>query len=222
VNYESIGSLSFRDVLVSTDQIRHSAVHRLHISAKGIACMLTSAVTLTKMLRDTDATGKLEAMAGKLAASIEEAEWDTTILENKLAKTLTVLADRRAELDRLEEEAIENMLKEDKENKTAIGLALGDCIVRLESESGTQLNALGDHKGKRKQHEAENGSLLEKTEEPNGIALGEEGRDEDDSDVVLDLWLGAKDGAGGGVGEEGGLWDSSEEDEEGEIFLEFE
>ncbi|KAH0562157.1 hypothetical protein GP486_003143 [Trichoglossum hirsutum] len=221
LNYESIGTLSFRDVLASTDQIRHSAVHRLHTSAKGIAHMLASAVTLTKMLRDTDATRKLEAIAGKLAESIEEAEWDTAILENKLAKTLAVLANRRAELDVLEKEAIENVLKEDRENKSTIGSTLGEWIVRPGGE--IQPNTLGGLKGKCKQRESEHERLpgpSRKQGEPNGIAVGGVGRDEDDLGVAPDRWLGTKDG--GGVGEEGGLWESSEEDDEGEVFLEFE
>lgn len=71
---------------MATSKIRHSAVHRLHSSAKGIQNMLGDAIMLTVMLKDTIQTSLLEHIRQQLASSIEELESRLVILEKKFVQ----------------------------------------------------------------------------------------------------------------------------------------
>lgn len=122
---------SWQEVLLATNKIRHSAVHRLHISAKGIQNMLGDATMLTIMLRDTIQTSLLEHIRRELASSIEEVEGRLIILENDLCKELDILAKRRAELSRLQDAAVLRAIDKDRENRRVIGLALGEELKEL-------------------------------------------------------------------------------------------
>lgn len=86
---------------MATSKIRHSAVHRLHSSTKGVQNMLEDAIMLTVMLRDTIQTSLLEHIRRELASSIEELEGCLVILEKDLCKEMDILAKWRAELGRL-------------------------------------------------------------------------------------------------------------------------
>lgn len=92
---------SWQAVVMATSKICHSAVHRLHISAKGIPNMLGNAIMLTVMLKDTIQTSLLDHIRRELASSIKVLEGRLLILEKDLCKELDILAKRRAELDRL-------------------------------------------------------------------------------------------------------------------------
>lgn len=116
---------SWQEVLLATSKIRHSAVHRLRISAKGIQDMLGDAIMLTIMLRDTIRRSLLEHIGRELTSSIEEVEGRLVNLEKDLTKELDILAKRRAELSRLADAAIHRAIDNDRENRRVIGLALG-------------------------------------------------------------------------------------------------
>lgn len=122
---------SWQEVFFATGKIRHSAVHRLHSSAKGIQNMLGDAIMLTRMLRDTIQTGLLEHICRELASSIEEVEGRSVALENDLCKEPEILAQRRAELSRLQDAAIYRAMDQDRENRRVIGLASGEELKGL-------------------------------------------------------------------------------------------
>lgn len=135
-----ISGRSWQDVLIATSKIRHSAVHRLRTSAKGIQNMLGDAIMLTIMLRDTVRTSLLEHISRELASSIEEVEGRLVILENSLLEELDILAKRRAELTRLQDAAIHRIIDNDRENRRVIGLALGKELKELCSVDQTILD----------------------------------------------------------------------------------
>lgn len=128
---------SWQEVLIATSKIRHSAVHRLHSSAKGIQNMLGDAIMLTVMLRDTIRTSLLEHISRELASSIEQVESRLVILEKDLTRELDILAKRRAELGRLQDAAIYRAMDNDRENRRVIGLALGEGLKGLYSVEET-------------------------------------------------------------------------------------
>lgn len=129
---------AWQEVLNATSRIRHSAVHRLHTSAKGIQNMIGDAHLLTTMLKDTTRTSLLERISQELASSIEEVEGRLVILEKDLSEELDLLAKRRAELDRLQDEAIHRIIHHNRENSRVIGLALGEGLKDLCSVNQTR------------------------------------------------------------------------------------
>lgn len=129
---------TWQEVLIATNRIRHSAVHRLHTSAKGIQNMVGDAIMMTKMLRDPTRTSLLEHIRQELASSIKEIEGRLVILEKALSKELDLLAKRRAELSRLQDAAIHRIIDLDRQNRRVIGLALGEGLRELYSADQTR------------------------------------------------------------------------------------
>ena len=90
------------------------------------------------MLKDTTRTSLLERISQELASSIEEVEGRLIILEKDLSEELDLLAKRRAELDRLQDEAIYRIIHHNRENRRVIGLALGEWLKDLCSVNQTR------------------------------------------------------------------------------------
>lgn len=128
---------SWQEVLIATSKIRHSAVHRLRTSARGIQNMIGDALILTTMLRDTTRTTLLEQISQELESSIKEVEGRLVLLEKNLSEDLDLLTKRRAELDRLQDEAILRMIDHDRENRRVIGLVLEEGLNKLCSKDQT-------------------------------------------------------------------------------------
>lgn len=122
---------SWQEVLLETSKIRHSAVHRLPTSAKGIQNMIGDALMLTTMLRAPTQTSLLEHIGQELSSSIKQVEGRLVVLEKSLSEELDELANRRAELDRLQEAAIRRIIEHDRENRRVIGLALDEDLGKL-------------------------------------------------------------------------------------------
>lgn len=125
----------WKQALSGSNQLRHTAVHRLRTTAKGILSLLESAITLTKTLNDTERSSRIGTIRDELKSSIDDVTRNKHLLENKLLDELQVLAKRRAELDHLERVAVENMVKSDRDHLAAVGSTLEDLVIRLGRES---------------------------------------------------------------------------------------
>ncbi|KAI9780313.1 MAG: hypothetical protein M1816_003106 [Peltula sp. TS41687] len=130
-----IAGSDWRQALSGCNQLRHTAVHRLRTTAKGILSLLESALTLTKALNDTDRSSRIRTIIDELGSSIDDVTRNKHLLENKLLDELQVLAKRRAELDQLERVAVENMVKTDRDHLAVVGSLLEDLVIRLGRES---------------------------------------------------------------------------------------
>jgi len=124
-----IAGKSIAQVVFGTSALRHSAVHRLPISAAGILNMLHAAMTFTEALDDSKREEKVAEIKMQLEASIEEIVQHQNLLERKLQDQLEDIARRRFELDELERSAIEEMLATDKEQRTIVGSTLESFLV---------------------------------------------------------------------------------------------
>ena len=117
-----------KDVFFSTNVLRHTAVHRLLITARGIHKMIQSASRLARTLGDHSRAAELENLFLEIGSRIRDMELNKNFLENRLDEQLQAISEQRAELDRMEKEAIAAMLQEDQENKLLIGSFLEDAI----------------------------------------------------------------------------------------------
>jgi len=117
-----------KEVFFSTNVLRHTAVHRLPTTARGIHKMIQSASRLAQTLGDHSRAAELENLHLEIGSRIRDMELNKNFLENRLDEQLHAISEQRAELDRKEREAIATMLQEDQENKLLIGSFLEDAV----------------------------------------------------------------------------------------------
>lgn len=127
----------------SVADIRHSAVHRIRISAKGIERFILDAESLAILLDDSERLRSLSELRRDTQSTIEELECNKHVLGAKLDEHLKKIAAERAELDRLEEGAIREMLEEDGQYQVYAGTNLEQAIASREvPDSGSGATAL--------------------------------------------------------------------------------
>ncbi|KAI0538482.1 hypothetical protein GGR58DRAFT_526058 [Xylaria digitata] len=113
----------------SIADIRHTAVHRIYISAKGLEHFLLNAESLVTLLGDATRLKSLADLRRTVQQAIEELEGNKHVLSSKLTETLKRIAAQRAELDRAEEAAITDMMREDGEYQAFAGKNLEEIAV---------------------------------------------------------------------------------------------
>jgi hypothetical protein len=122
---------TIKQVLLSTHNLRHSAVHRLPTSARGINQMVKSAARLAKTLCDPLRTAQLEELNHEVEGRIKDMELNKNFLEDKLDKELQEIRRKREELNVKEKELLSSTLKEDQENKSLIGVLVQESLREI-------------------------------------------------------------------------------------------
>ncbi|KAI1454588.1 hypothetical protein F4805DRAFT_469318 [Annulohypoxylon moriforme] len=125
------GGTPLTEVLFATNKLRHSAVHRLSTTARGVQDLVKSAVTLAYTLGDHKRASQLEDMCYELDSKIKAMELNKNALENSAMAGIEDIQRLREELDRKEKEMIVNMVKSDQDNKKVIGDLLEDSVSRI-------------------------------------------------------------------------------------------
>lgn len=110
--------------LIAVNRLRHSAVHRLRISAKGILQMIEAAVRFAETLSDLARASQLEELYKELQSIIKSQELNKNYLETKLTDELDEIKRQREELVKREQEAISTIVTEDGENTSFVGSLL--------------------------------------------------------------------------------------------------
>jgi hypothetical protein len=129
----SIGK-PFADLFRSVAAIRHTAVHRIRLRARGIEQFLLDAESLLMLLKNEDSLKVITKLRRDTQSAIGELERNKHVLISKLEDTLKRIATQRAELDRLEEVAVAEMVKEDGEYQAFTGTNLEQDIDCSEAE----------------------------------------------------------------------------------------
>lgn len=114
--------------------IRHTAVHRLPMTAAGIDKCLRDGEVLVTLIDDNAAASRLSAMRKQVQRVTAEMEDHKCMLEAKLSATLERIAAERAELDRQEKEAIDGMVQADEEYQLYAGASLEKEIGNKDAE----------------------------------------------------------------------------------------
>lgn len=127
-------------IFLAVETIRHTAVHRLPTPALGILGMLGHATRLASTLGDRSCAAKLEDLYLETARHIQYMEENKDFLQTRCDAQIEDIARQRAELDRMEIEAGESMLKKDRESVVRIGETLativGGLLAREMGEEG--------------------------------------------------------------------------------------
>ncbi|KXH67660.1 hypothetical protein CSAL01_03583 [Colletotrichum salicis] len=123
-----ISATNIGQVLASTHKLRHTAVHRLPVTARGVNQLLRAGKTLAETLRDFTRASQLGDLIREVDENIKTMELTKNVLENRAAAQLEEIRRQREALDRQEEESIENMLREDREHKALVGSLLETAV----------------------------------------------------------------------------------------------
>ncbi|KUI69370.1 hypothetical protein VM1G_04829 [Cytospora mali] len=110
-------------------QLRHAAVHRTRVTAEVLEEYLVGAGAFAARLRDKEALLALSRIRTGVQESIAEVENNKSTLETRLRATLDDVAARRAELDRLERDAVADMLRADAAYLDFVGEKLERSVV---------------------------------------------------------------------------------------------
>lgn len=149
----------FSDFLDSIAQIRHSAVHRVRVTANTVEKLLADAESLAELLGNLACARTLLRLRRETKLAVDELGRNKDLLESRLTEKLREIADARAALDRIEQTAVEDMLNEDKEYQNFAGMNLEQAINAPEtvlhspvaseqetsSEADEDLDSLNEH-----------------------------------------------------------------------------
>ncbi|RYP85783.1 hypothetical protein DL769_000891 [Monosporascus sp. CRB-8-3] len=129
-----LGDTPVEEILFAANKLRHSAVHRLPNTTRGIRDLCKSAVTLAATLGDNIRAIKLEEICHELDDKMETMKLNKNALETTATAGLEEIKRQREELDRREREIVAQMVKEDKENKVFMGVLLEESVDRILNE----------------------------------------------------------------------------------------
>ena len=136
------------ELLDSITQIRHTAVHRLRVSANRLEQFLVDAESLSRLLHDDSCAQELSRLRRETQMTIDDVRRNKDLLESQLSSKLKKIASQKAELERLEQTAISDMLKEDKEYQILAGANLDQAmespVTALQSAAGTERETESD------------------------------------------------------------------------------
>lgn len=152
------------EVFSSTNVLRHTAVHRLVTSARGIYKMIQSASRLANALGDSSRAAELEKLCLEMGSRIRDMELNKNFLENRLDEQLQAINKKREELDREEKEAIATMLSEDRENKSLAGSFLEAAVKNIFGRPESGPTSMVD--GLRESDDVDEGNEHENDQEP--------------------------------------------------------
>ena len=147
-------ALPMAHVLIAVNKLRHSAVHRLPTTAKGILEMVHSATRFARVLRNTVCEQQFNELHCELESKIRALELNKNFLETNLEQELQDIARQRRELDEKEKDAIAVMLREDEDHGSLIGMLLSDCVNQIFDE-GTNKGTEGAEADQDSDHDTE-------------------------------------------------------------------
>lgn len=125
---------SLNGVLFSTHKLRHSAVHRLRITARGVNQLIESARSLTEALQDPLRTAQLEELSLDVDSKIKAMELNKNVLEDEFVRQLQEIDEQRKALARKEKRLRADVRTEDLAHTVLVGSLLEETIKRIFSE----------------------------------------------------------------------------------------
>ncbi|GKZ37954.1 hypothetical protein AbraIFM66950_009817 [Aspergillus brasiliensis] len=118
-------------ILLKVVKIRHTAVHRLPTTARGVCEFVDIAKKLTETLGDSLRTSQLENLHHDLQDKVQILEFNKNVLEENLARQLQNIEAERELLSRREERLRAKTVEDDRENKLMMGLLLEESMEQI-------------------------------------------------------------------------------------------
>jgi hypothetical protein len=127
----TLSGVALTDALFATNKLRHTAVHRVRTTARGVVALIRAAIVVTEALQDEGRTSLLAELEFEIDSRIKAMELNKNVLEDTLNQELQVIQQQREELDRQERELISKTFRDDGDNKALIGLLLKESVDRI-------------------------------------------------------------------------------------------
>ncbi|OJJ70457.1 hypothetical protein ASPBRDRAFT_56251 [Aspergillus brasiliensis CBS 101740] len=118
-------------ILLKVVKIRHTAVHRLPTTARGVCELVGIAKKLTETLGDSLRTSQLENLHHDLQDKVQILEFNKNVLEENLSRQLKDIEEERELLKRREERLRAKTVEDDRENKLMMGLLLEESMEQI-------------------------------------------------------------------------------------------
>ncbi|KAH7111809.1 hypothetical protein B0J11DRAFT_190976 [Dendryphion nanum] len=106
--------MPFHDLLGAVTKLRHTAVHRIHITAKEVSELVYRAELLAILLQEEAYVQKISDLRSKTETMVDKLEKHKVSLESRLAETRRLFASKKADLEMQERDAMEKLLQEGK------------------------------------------------------------------------------------------------------------
>lgn len=123
----------FPELMSSMAQLRHTAVHRLRVTASRIEQFMVDSESLTKLLKDKQAVETMTRLRRQTHSTVDELKRRKDLIEARIASTREQFAARKVELERLEQAAVADLLKENLQCVSLAGSHLEEALERAGS-----------------------------------------------------------------------------------------
>lgn len=121
---------TWKELLWKANRLRHTAVHRVRTTARNTTRLLESCRALLEALKDDTRAACIKLIETDLRLTVDEMERNTRLLEVKMERQQIDLAEKRAEVDRLEQQMMANILRDDVESRSALGSQLEHLLLK--------------------------------------------------------------------------------------------
>ena len=125
----------FHDLLDSISHLRHTAVHRLRVTAARVEQFMVDAESLCRLLQDEASGASIAQYRRKVQMTLDDMKRNKDLLEARLAVVRADVLKRKRELERLEQAAVAEMLESDEKYQRAAGGELERELDRVEGWS---------------------------------------------------------------------------------------
>ena len=125
---------SFSGIMESICTLRHTAVHRIPVSAAVVGQLLRSAADLAQALQDEARADLLQLMYQNVHSNFEETRTMSQALRDNFDRELNEIRRAREELNRREKEIIYTALNEHTERKRELGQRLEHIVGQTIAE----------------------------------------------------------------------------------------
>ena len=129
--FDNNSGLTLKTVFLSVNMLRHSAVHRLQMSAARIIEMIQCGARFASVLRDPHRAVQPAELQQEVQVQSNKLEIWKNLLRRRFAGELQDISERRAKLDRMEEQVEVAVIKEDNNNRSLIGVLLEESVTKI-------------------------------------------------------------------------------------------
>ena len=138
------------EIMNSLSHLRHTAVHRIRVTANRVFQFICDAENLSIILGDCESSERLADLRRGLESTIDDINRNKDLLESRHVEVLKHLAEERAKLLRQEKAAHEHLLAEDKKYQARVTAILesnwksanavaGNSLEEVDSDAGDGL-----------------------------------------------------------------------------------
>jgi hypothetical protein len=123
------GQASLNNIAPAVARLRHTAVHRLHLTSEEFLDQIRSARMLAEVLQDVRSTSTLQALYGRVDIQAKKMQHNISVMQEEVDTTLVQIQKQREELAQKEKRLLSYAAQQNIAIPVETGLALLDSIA---------------------------------------------------------------------------------------------